>query len=418
MKKIALVAFAIAISVGVSMSFALDSYSVREPAYTLDKKLVLGEEENVYFSSVKGLEKVPFIAKIDTGADSTSIDARDIHIRTINHKLAHLKDQALLAAILNLSKRHTADWLDKKSNATFVSFMLVNPYTGEKTKVERPLVKVSQIRSRSSDEPILRPLVTMPLTIAGKTFDTVVNLTNRSHFSAQVLIGRTLLAGKAWVFGGYKYLQEQPNAIIAGRKETISIEGIAVKSEFSFKYNFSRLYADDIKVDKQRQLATFEVEGTNDKSKTLTLPIARMLKVSGKMKPLVYLPVNLDKSTKQYWLAYLDDSPKGESSLRIGNNTISRYLLIEPEQKNLFKKDLITYRQWKQANEALAISPFEQLSVEGIRIATTVSSRIVTPLLRVDEMSYLGSGKSEKVTYTLKMSQERESLRPSLFCAG
>lgn len=401
MRKIVLFVVAAVISVSVSMSFALDKYSVRNPAYSLDNKLVLGQEENVYFSSVKGLEDVPFIAKIDTGADSTSIDAQDIRIWTSNRKLSHLKDNVLLAAILNTSKRHTAEWLEKKHNATFVSFLLVDPYSGEKTQVERPLVKVSQIRSRSSDEPILRPQVTMPITVAGKTFDTVVNLTDRSHFAAQVLIGRTLLKGHAWVFGGYKYLQEQPAATIAGRKETVSINGVDINAQVSFKYNFSRLYADSIRVDKKHETATFEIEGDNNLRKTLTLPIARMLKVSGEMKPLVYLPVNLDKTTKQYWLVYLTDSPKDRSSLRIGNDTISRYLMIAPDKEYMFSNGLASYRQWHKTNDELAISPSEEVVLDGVKVKTTISSRIITPILRVGSMSFSGSGKGEKVSYTI-----------------
>ncbi|MCL9780328.1 RimK/LysX family protein [Vibrio sp. S4M6] len=387
MKKKVLLFIALISSMSASMSYALEQYSVRNPAYSLDDKLVLGQEEQVYFSSVKGLEKVPFIAKIDTGADSTSINATDIEIRTHNRKLSHLKDGVLLAAIVNVSKRHTELWLEKKSNQTLVAFNLVNPYSGKTFRVERPLIKVSQIKSRSSNEPILRPLVSMPISIAGKTFDTVVNLTDRSHFSAQVLIGRTLLKHKAWVFGGYRYLQEQPNAILAGRKERISIGDVMLNAEVSMKYNFSRLTADKIQVSPNHKQVTFELAGKNHSRQSFSLPVARMLKVSGDMKPLVYLPVELNSTHRQYWLAYLTHSGKGKSKMRIGRDVISQHLMIEADKEYLFKHPLTIYSQRKPHDQELLISPQERLQLDGNMVQTTVSTRISTPILRVSSLS-------------------------------
>lgn len=70
------------------------------------------------------------------------------------------------------------------------------------------------------------------MTIAGHTVDTVVNLTSRKQFSAPILIGKTYLDDNAWVFAGYDYLQEQPNAKMIGKKETVEIEGIPTKPAF------------------------------------------------------------------------------------------------------------------------------------------------------------------------------------------
>ncbi len=91
----------------------------------------------------------------------------------------------------------------------------------------------------------------MPMTIAGHTVDTVVNLTSRKQFSAPILIGKTYLDDNAWVFAGYDYLQEQPNAKMIGKKETVEIEGIPYKTSVSTSSRYTNVHALDIKVDKK-----------------------------------------------------------------------------------------------------------------------------------------------------------------------
>lgn len=109
--------------------------------------------------------------------------------------------------------------------------------------IEAPLERVSMIRSRTSSTPLLRPTIKMSLTIADQELKTDVNLTDRSHFSAPVLIGKTFLADNALVFAGYDYLQEQENATVVGRKEVVSISGMAMNATFSLKNRYSILHA-------------------------------------------------------------------------------------------------------------------------------------------------------------------------------
>ena len=369
-------------------------YSLTDPAYSLDNKLVLGRQENVYFPDVQGLETVPFSAKIDSGADSSSINAVDIHIHTQFPQLAHLKDNELLAAIIKTSHDRSEVWLkDHAKWQTMVSFSMQNPYTGEKTHLERPLVKVSQIRSRSSKQPILRPRINIKLRIAGKTVSTPVNLTDRRHFSSLVLIGRTFLQQQAWVLPGYQYLQAQPQALIAGREETVTVNGVKQAVSVSLKHKFSRLQANNVQV--QGQQVSFELLGADKK---LTVPVVRMLNVSGVMKPLVYLPVQINAKTQQYWLVYVTEKPEGKSPIRLGTSTISRYFVIEPAERELFARALQTY-QPPSAAKTLLLAPNDEVELDSMTVSTTLAPARVTPVLHVEKLHLYHQGKQGMVEY-------------------
>ena len=71
------------------------------PIYTLDDKPVLGRVENVYLNSIESLEHIPFAGKIDTGADTTSIHATNIHITSSHSKFKDLQDTALMEALIS-----------------------------------------------------------------------------------------------------------------------------------------------------------------------------------------------------------------------------------------------------------------------------------------------------------------------------
>jgi hypothetical protein len=216
MKKIPLALTLLSTLLFSQYSLATDtSHTTQNPTYELDGKAVLGRTENVYLSSVQGLKDVPFIGKIDTGAETTSMHAEDIHVKSTHADYKNLKDKELMSAltedVLNNSDVDYDDW-DGSTFAKYqavVSFKVQNPRTGEMVLVEAPLERVSMIRSRTSSTPLLRPTIKMSLTIADQELKTDVNLTDRSHFSAPVLIGKTFLADNARVFAGYDYLQEQ-----------------------------------------------------------------------------------------------------------------------------------------------------------------------------------------------------------------
>lgn len=239
------------------------SATTQDPIYQLDDKLVLGRVESVYYSEIPELSDVPFIGKIDTGADTTSMHAENIHVSSSNPQYKNLKDDKLLWAIVDDLGGTQAKW-EANSFEPYqvtVSFTIQHPYTGKEITVTDDLERISAIRSRTSKKPILRPTVKMPMTIAGHTVDTVVNLTSRKQFSAPILIGKTYLDDNAWVFAGYDYLQEQPNAKMIGKKETVEIEGIPYKTSVSTSSRYTNVHALDIKVDKKSQASVVYFRG-------------------------------------------------------------------------------------------------------------------------------------------------------------
>lgn len=113
------------------------------------------------FISIGDVKNVP--AKIDTGADTSSIWVSDIEMQ---------EDGVL-----------TFSLFDKKCPL----------YTGDRLKTTDYTAKV--VRSSHGDSQI-RYCVELPLTIMGKTFDTTFTLANRSRNHFPVLIGRRTLKGK------------------------------------------------------------------------------------------------------------------------------------------------------------------------------------------------------------------------------
>ena len=389
-------------------SLATDtSHTTQNPSYELDGKVVLGRTENVYFSGVQGLKDVPFMGKIDTGAETTSMHAEDIHVRSLHADYKNLKDEELMAALVEevRSNRalHYRDW-DGSHFAKYqaiVSFKVQNPRTGEKVKVEAPLERVSVIRSRTSSKSLLRPTVKMSLTIANQELKTDVNLTDRSHFSAPVLIGKTFLADNALVFAGYDYLQEQENATVVGRKEVVSISGIPMNATFSLKNRYSTLHAKNIDVDKKHSEVTFDIVGNTGKQKEVTLPLVRMLNVSGNQRPLAYVPVQLDEITTKDVLVYLSEYSGGTSQLKVGTNTASEFFMIDTNAENLLSQGSSSFSNVVEAGSPMIISPEEDITLDGFSLKAVASFTVNTPLLRVDSFEIVGKGKDESVEFYL-----------------
>ncbi|MCC4783966.1 peptidase [Vibrio splendidus] len=408
MKKIPLALTLLSTLLFSQYSLATDtSHTTQNPTYELDGKAVLGRTENVYLSSVQGLKDVPFIGKIDTGAETTSMHAEDIHVKSTNADYKNLKDKELMAAItedlLNNSDVDYDDW----GGSTFtkyeavVSFKVQNPRTGDMVLIKAPLERVSMIRSRTSSTPLLRPTVKMSLTIADQELKTDVNLTDRSHFSAPVLIGKTFLADNALVFAGYDYLQEQENATVVGRKEVVSISGMAMNATFSLKNRYSILHAKDIDVDKKNSEVTFDMFDNDGKQKEMTLPLVRMLSVSGKKRPLVYVPVQLDENTTKDVLVYLRDRSSSESQLRFGTSTASELFMIDTNAENILSEGSENFSEVAKKTEPLIISPEEDITLDGFPMKAVASFTVNTPLLKVDSFEMTGKGKEASVEFYL-----------------
>ncbi|MEZ8323562.1 ATP-dependent zinc protease [Vibrio cyclitrophicus] len=408
MKKIPLALTLLSTLLFSQYTLATDtSPTTQNPTYELDGKAVLGRTENVYLSSVQGLKDVPFIGKIDTGAETTSMHAEDIHVKSTNADYKNLKDKELMAALTeDLLNNSDVDYDDWNGSAfakyeAVVSFKVQNPRTGDMVLIEAPLERVSMIRSRTSSTPLLRPTVKMSLTIADQELKTDVNLTDRSHFSAPVLIGKTFLADNALVFAGYDYLQEQEKATVVGRKEVVSISGMAMNATFSLKNRYSILHSKNIDVDKKNNEVTFDMVDNDGKQKGMTLPLVRMLSVSGKKRPLVYVPVQLDENITKDVLVYLRDRSSSESQLRFGTSTASELFMIDTNAENILSEGSESFSDVAKKSEPLIISPEEDITLDGFPMKAVASFTVNTPLLKVDSFEMTGKGKDASVEFFL-----------------
>lgn len=385
------------------------SATTQDPVYQLDDKLVLGRVESVYYSDIPELKAVPFIGKIDTGADTTSMHAENIHVSSSHPDYQNLKDNELLWAIVDDLGGTKAKWdVDTfKPYQVKVSFTVPHPYTGKEIQITDDLERVSAIRSRTSKKPILRPTIKMPMTIAGHTVDTEVNLTKRTQFSSPILIGKTYLDNNAWVFAGYDYLQEQPSAKMIGKKETVEVEGVPYKISISTTSRYTNVHALDIKVDKKNNAVSFTLEGENGKRHPMTLPLVRMLKTTKSERPLVYLPVKIDENETQRWLVYLRDRSKFSSQIRLGQDVASQHFVIDTDRENLLGGVEKTFKSALKS-KPLVISPEEQVTIDGYTVPAYPTFTVKTPLLRVNGFEVTEKGKDESVTFYLMNDEGKE----------
>ena len=381
-----------------------------------DDKVILGRIENVFLGGIDQLKHIPFAGKIDTGADTTSIHATNIHIQSTHPELSQFTDQALLEKLIKvdtIDRVARSDW----SSALFrpyqvsVTFIIPHPYNGEKIQITRPLERVSVIRNRTDTKPILRPTVTLPLTIADKTVTTEVNLANRARFSTPVLIGKTFLKNNAWVLAGYDYLQTESNAIILGKKEQVHIAGLPQKVSYSIKNSYSALNAKNIHIDETSQRVSFTINDNKQNTEQITLPLIRMLNVSGKLRPLVYVPVSLGHDRTQHWLVYLTDRSELNSQIRLGKNTINRYFMVDLGAHHLLKQKTKTTEDFPGA---IQVSNDELLKLDNVLIPASPSFTVKTPILVVPEYKLIKKEGQDWVSYTLENpdGQKQAFLKP------
>lgn len=385
------------------------SATTQDPLFQLDDKLVLGRIENVYYDDIPELSGVPFMGKIDTGADTTSMHAENIHVSSSHPQFKHLKDKDLMWAVMNDLGGTKTNWRAKKfiPYKLKVTYSLLHPYSGKRIEIEDDLERISAIRSRTSSEPILRPNVKLPLSIAGRQVDTEVNLTARKQFSAPILIGKTYLEDNAWVFAGYDYLQQQPGAKMIGKQELVTIEDIPYKVSISTKSRYTNAHALDIKVDKKAGKVSFILEGENGKRHQMIQPLIRMLKTTKGERPLVYLPVKVAENETQHWLVYLRDRGRFDSQLRLGKDVLNQHFVVDTDKENLlggieksFKSALMT--------KPLVVSSEETLNIDGYQLSAYPTFAVKTPLLRVNGFEMSGQGKKETVTYYLINEEGKE----------
>ncbi len=121
-------------------------------------KLLVGEIENVLLTDLDLM--VP--ARVDTGAATASLDARDIQV----------------------FERNSEDW---------VRFTIINPETGEPKELERRRVRRVRIFQAGSEDPDRRLVVEMRITLGNVTQMAEFTLSDRSHLEFPMLIGRNVL---------------------------------------------------------------------------------------------------------------------------------------------------------------------------------------------------------------------------------
>lgn len=379
------------------------SATTQAPLYQLDDKLVLGRVESVYLNNIPALDGISFAGKIDTGADTTSMHADNIHVSSAHPKFSKLKDEELMRALIDydpIDDISYKEW-DKDVFADYkvmVSFTVTHPHTGEEIEISDDLERISVIRSRTSKKPLVRPTINIPLTIAGRTVMTDVNLTNRTQFSAPFLIGKTFLNNNAWVFAGYDYLQEQKQAQLIGKKESVSIDGVEHKISYSLQNNYSSLHATNIKVDEKSQQVSFTIEDKQGNQANLTRPLVRMLNVSGEEKPLVFVPINAKGNENQHWMVYLTDRSNYSTQLRIGKGTLNKRFMIATNQTSLLDDSPKTFNN---KSKALQVSGEERLTLDGIELEAAPSLRVKTPLLKVASFEMYEEKGKDWVTYYL-----------------
>jgi hypothetical protein len=142
----------------------------QQSAAKTETRTILGGIENVFLDP-PGLE---FSARIDTGAQTSSLHALDI-----------------------------VEF--ERDGKPFVKFSMLHPETKEKIQLTRRLRRYVRVKELGNRESQRRPVVRMRVVLAD--IDERINFTleNRSRFKHQVLIGRNLLQDLAIVDVSKKY---------------------------------------------------------------------------------------------------------------------------------------------------------------------------------------------------------------------
>lgn len=112
-------------------------------------------------------KKVTLTAKLDTGAETASLSARNIQ-------------------------------LYEKEGQEFVKFTVVHPELAQEHHYNLPLARHAKIKKRAKDRTDrsshnTRPVVEMQIHFDNRQYTIMVNLIDRTHFSTPMLLGREAL---------------------------------------------------------------------------------------------------------------------------------------------------------------------------------------------------------------------------------
>lgn len=134
-----------------------------------DEKQVIGWIERVLVSA----ERLAMDAKVDTGADNTSVHAEQIQYF-------------------------------ERDGRRWVAFTLRGE-GGVEHRLQRPLERIAMIKKKTSGFQE-RPVVSLQLCVGTEERTVSVNLAQRAHFRYPLLLGRSFLEGRYLVDSGQKFL--------------------------------------------------------------------------------------------------------------------------------------------------------------------------------------------------------------------
>ena len=150
------VAAATAGAVGVAAPVAGDETCVQPQESSA--KLMVGQLEQVWLQNLQ----LALPARIDTGAETASLDARNIE----------------------LFERNGRRW---------VRFEILHPESGDAIQMERKLKRMVAIVQSNTAESERRPVIKLGVTIGHISQTAEFTLSDRSHLDYQLLIGRNIL---------------------------------------------------------------------------------------------------------------------------------------------------------------------------------------------------------------------------------
>lgn len=151
----------------------------------LKGKLVVGEVEKLYLADAGQV----YTARIDSGAETSSIDARNI----------------------TRFERDGNQW---------VRFDVPVPGTDRFITLEKEIVRRVRILQASADDPERRVVVELQFAIGNHKQVAEFTLTDRSELTYEVLIGRNILRDVMLVDVGREFATELPQELLEGKGET------------------------------------------------------------------------------------------------------------------------------------------------------------------------------------------------------
>ncbi len=154
-------------------------------AARLKGKLIVGEVENIYLAD----PELVFSARIDSGAETSSVDARNI----------------------TRFERDGSNW---------VRFDIPVPESDKLITLEKEIVRRVRVTQAAADDPERRVVVELQFAIGNHEQVAEFTLTDRNDLEHQVLIGRNVLRDVMLIDVGREFATKLPDAIAKNRKDS------------------------------------------------------------------------------------------------------------------------------------------------------------------------------------------------------